>query len=298
MKPSASVCPATVQPGGLDQKIRFTPDQVLDVRFHGCRSAAGTAPLVLHFHGGSFTGGSLDTGAGVAGLLADAGAVVMALDYPLAPAHPFPQAVEAGYAALVWAFKARGRLAGHGASVYLAGEEAGANIAAAVALMARDRQGPALSGQILLSPMLDPCLATASLRQAHAGPVGCIWADGWHQYLGRMENAAHPYAAPGTALRLAGLPATLLVTAQDDPLRDEAVAYAARLCAAGLPVQQAVLAELTGWPCSYFKPGVASAAWASALRQQFSDFFSRTDSSNSQFRPFLPFLNARHKTNS
>lgn len=281
MKPSASVCPATGQPRGLDQKIKSTPGQPLDVRFHGRRSAAGAVPLVLHFHGGSFTGGSLDTGAGVAGLLADAGAVVMALDYPLAPAHPFPQAVEAGYAALAWAFKARTKLAGQGASVYVAGEEAGGNIAAAVALMARDRQGPALAGQILLSPMLDPCLATASLRKAHAGPVGCIWADGWHQYLGRMENAAHPYAAPGTALRLAGLPASLLVTAEDDPLRDEALAYAARLRATGLPLRQAVLAGPTGWPCSYFKPGVASAAWAPALRQQFADFFSGTDSSPS-----------------
>jgi acetyl esterase len=159
-----------------------------------------------------------------------------------------------GYAALEWAFKARHKLAGAGAPVFVAGEEAGGNIAAAVALMARDLQEPALAGQILLSPMLDPCLATASLRDAEAGPVGCTWADGWHNYLPRLEDASHPYAAPGSAFRLAGLPPTLLITAQDDPLRDETLAYAARLRDAGLVAHDTVLPVPTGWPCSYLEP--------------------------------------------
>jgi acetyl esterase/lipase len=214
----------------------------------------------------------------VASLLADAGAVVMSLDYPLAPAHPFPQAVETGYAALVWAWKSRNKLAGQGAPVFVAGEEAGGNIAAAVSLMMRDRQELALAGQILLSPMLDPCLGTASLRDAEAGPVGCMWADGWHHYLPRLEDATHPYAAPGAALRLAGLSPTLLVTAQDDPLRDETLAYAERLRAAGLVVHDAVLPVTTGWPCSYHQAANHDAAWAPAVRQQLADFFSRAAS--------------------
>ncbi|UUZ68940.1 alpha/beta hydrolase [Polaromonas sp. P2-4] len=260
-------------PPWVDKQVLIAPGKTLDVRFYGRRRAVGVSPLVVHFHGGAFVGGSLEGGSCVAHMLADAGAVVMSLDYPLAPVHPFPEAVETGYAALLWAWKARHKLAGHEAAVFVAGEEAGGNIAAAVSLMARDRQELALAGQILLSPMLDPCLATASLRDAEAGPVGCVWADGWHQYLARLQDASHPYAAPGSALRLTGLPPTLLLTAEDDPLRDETLAYAERLRAAGLTVHDAVLPMTTGWPSSYQKPVSSDAAWAPAVRQQLTDFF-------------------------
>ncbi len=264
-------------PDGLDQQIAISPDRQLDVRVYGRHpaSAIDPAPLVLHFHAGAFVAGSLDQGACIAGLLADAGAVVISVDYPLAPAHPFPQAVETGYAALVWAWKARHKLAGRNAPLFIAGEEAGGNLAAAIALMARDQDAPRLAGQILLSPMLDACMATASLRDVHAGPVGCTWADGWHQYLARREDAAHPYAAPGAALRLPGLPPTLLITAQDDPLRDETRSFAGRLHSAGVTVREAVLPAVTGWPLSYLGSGKDDKpAWAAAVRQQFSDFFS------------------------
>ncbi len=267
--------PAAVQPEWVDKQINVSLDRALNARFYGRRGAGSevASPLVVHFHAGAFVAGSLDSGACIPRLLADAGAVVMSLDYPLAPAHPFPQAVEVGHAALVWAFKARQKLAGKGAPVFVAGEEAGGNLAAAVALMARDQHELELAGQILLSPMLDPCLATASLRCADAGPVGCTWADGWHKYLARLEQGAHPYAAPGTALRLAGLPPTLLLTAQDDPLRDEALAYAERLKLSGLQIQLGVLAGPTGWPASYLQSGSHESAWAPAVRQQFSEFF-------------------------
>ncbi|MDO8385526.1 MAG: alpha/beta hydrolase [Polaromonas sp.] len=263
-------------PDGLDQQIAIAPDRQLNVRVYGRHPDGATdpAPLVLHFHAGAFVAGSLDQGACIAGLLADAGAVVISVDYPLAPAHPFPQAVETGYAALVWAGKARHKLAGRNAPLLIAGEEAGGNLAAAVALMARDQDTPRLAGQILLSPMLDACMATASLRDAHAGPVGCTWADGWHSYLPRLEDAAHPYAAPGSACRLSGLPPTLLITAEDDPLRDEAQAYAQRLRAAGLVVQQAVLPEPTGWPGNYLEAGHDQAAWPALVQKQISDFFA------------------------
>lgn len=263
-------------PQEVDKQITISLNRPLGVRFYGRRSAPAAAapvPLVLHFHAGAFVGGSLDSGSCIPRLLAQAGAVVMSIDYPLAPAQPFPQAVETGYAALLWAWKARPKLAGKGAPVFVAGEEAGGNLAAAVALMARDQLAPALAGQILLSPMLDPCMATASLRGADAGPVGCHWADGWHQYLSRLEQASHPYAAPGHALRLSALPPTLLLTAQDDPLRDESLAYAERLRNAGRLVHAAVLPGPTGWPGSYLQPASHEAAWAPAVQQQFSAFF-------------------------
>ncbi|MES2581240.1 MAG: alpha/beta hydrolase [Pseudomonadota bacterium] len=281
---AAQMAPAWVEkqiPTGL--KPPASPS--LNVRFYGQHDPSATVPvpLVVHFHAGAFVAGSLEEGGCVPRLLAASGAVVVSLDYPLAPANPFPQAIETGYAALVWAFKARHKLAGKGAPVFVAGEEAGGNLAAAVALMARDRHGPELAGQILLSPMLDPCMATESLRHADAGPVGCTWADGWHQYLARVDNAAHPYAAPGNALRLGNLPPTLLLTAQDDPLRDEALAYADRLRVFGRLVHAAVLPGPTGWPVSYLEPADAiheKAAWSAGVQQQFSDFFSSSFTSS------------------
>jgi len=263
-------------PEGLDHHIAIAPDCGLDVRIYGRYPDSLTypAPLVLHFHAGAFVAGSLNQGACIAGLLAGAGAVVVSVDYPLAPVHPFPKAVETGYAALAWAWKARHKLAGRNAPLFIAGEEAGGNLAAAIALMARDQDAPRLAGQILLSPMLDACMATASLRDVHAGPVGCTWADGWHSYLPRLEDASHPYAAPGSVLRLSGLPPTLLITAVDDPLRDETQAYAERLRAAGHFAHEAVLPGPTGWPRSYLLAGQGQVAWPALVQKQFGDFFT------------------------
>ncbi|EWS58233.1 Carboxylesterase NlhH [Methylibium sp. T29-B] len=258
-----------------DQWIPVDAGEPLKARVYGSRPRGRSAPLVLHFHGGAFVAGGLDSGATVAGLLAEAGAVVVSLDYPLAPAHPFPAAIEAGHAALTWMHRHRSRLAGQSATVWVAGEEAGGNLAAAVALMARDRRSPPLAGQILMSPMLDPCVATASLRDADAGPVGCLWADGWHQYLPGAADADHPYAAPASAMRLTGVPRTLLITAQDDPLRDEALAYARRLRDAGVEVDEAFLDQPTGWPCACKQPAGAQAAWAPVVRGQFQAFLQR-----------------------
>lgn len=261
-------------PPCVEKQVDLGRREPLRVHFYGSRQASRVSPLVLHFHSGAFVGGSLEGGACIGRLLAASGAVVMSLDYPLAPAHPFPQAVEAGYDALVWAWKARHKLAGHDAPMFVAGEEAGGNIAAAVTLLARDRRGPQLAGQILLSPMLDPCLGTASLRDVHAGPVGCTWADGWHSYLPRLEDASHPYAVPGSVFRLTGLPPTLLITAEDDPMRDETQAYTERLRAAGLFAHEVVLPAPTGWPCSYLDACHEQAGWPALVQKQFSDFFA------------------------
>ncbi|MEW6256271.1 MAG: alpha/beta hydrolase fold domain-containing protein [Pseudomonadota bacterium] len=222
----------------------------MPVRVYGAGSAGRGAPVVLQLHGGAFNEGSLESGAEVACLLAASGAVVVSADYPYGPAHPFPIPLKAAYEAMVWAHEARARIAGKASKLYVAGAEAGGNLAAALAMMARDQQFPALAGQILVSPMLDASLATCSLRMAEAGPVGCKWADGWQAYLGSAEKADHPYAAPLTARRLAGLPPALVITAEDDPLRDEALSYAQRLAEAGVAVRQHVVPAPTGWPCT------------------------------------------------
>ena len=215
----------------------FTPpagsDTAATLRWYGGQGPVAGTPLVLHFHGGAFTDGSLDDGAPVAEALAAAGAVVASIDYPLAPAHKFPAAVRMGYAALGQLARLRGRRA-RAVPLYVAGEEAGGNIAAAVAMMARDR-GDEIAGQILVDPLLDPCIGTPSMRNANAGEAGrCKYADGWHHYFRSPQDADHPYAAPASARRIAGLPATLIVATVGTPLRDEVMAYSTRLSAGGI----------------------------------------------------------------
>jgi len=257
-----------------DTTIAVTGRPSLLARIYGQRRAKMAMPLVLHFHGGTFTGGDLDSGACMARLLAETDALVVSVAYPLAPAHPFPEAVEAGYAALEWTYKQRNKLAGAGARVYLAGDEAGGNLAAAMALVARDRAHPPLAGQILVAPMLDPCVGTASQREAmDCASARCKWADGWQQYLRSPMDAEHPYAVPGRARRLADLPPALVLTGADDPMRDEALAYAQRLRDAGIAVTSGLLPAETGWPDSLCEPPAAECPCAASVKQHLREFF-------------------------
>ena len=231
---------------------------------------ARPAPLVLHLRGGAFLNLSPGDERPVAMLLAQAGAVVVSADYPAGAACPFPCAVEAMYTLLWRLHDRRAQWASRAAKLFVAGEEAGGNLAAALALMARDRLGPPLAGQILLSPMLDAGMATCSYRDAKAGPVGCKWANGWQAYLGTPVKAAHPYAAPSCGSRLHGLPPALVLTAHDDPMRDESLCYARRLQEAGTPAQAHVLAA-GGWPDALVGP---PASWACEVRDAFAEFFA------------------------
>jgi len=241
------------------------------VRLYGQRQAAG-GPLVLHFHGGTFACGELDDGRMVARLLAGSGAVVASLAYPQ---KPFPEPIEVGYGVLEWLYKQRVKLAGKAARIYLAGEEAGGNLAAAVAMIARDRDHPPLAGQLLLSPMLDPCTGSASLRDARAQDNSpCKWAAGWAKYLGRLSDSMHPYAVPGTSLRLGRLAPTLVVVGQDDALRDEGLAYARRLRDAGNAVTEIVLPSTAGWEDSLAQGATGECPCETMVKRHFDEFLS------------------------
>lgn len=260
----------------LADPVRTTevPQLGLPLRLRGSKPRGAVVPLVLHFHGGAFTAGGLDSADCMAQLFAGSGAVVASLAYPLAPAHRFPDAVEAGYATLEWLYRERAKLAGKGAPVFLAGEEAGGNLAAAVALVARDRGHPPLAGQVLVSPMLDPCAATSSLRETLGPATCCKWAEGWHQYLRGPMDAEHPYAVPARAQRLAGLPPALVLTGGDDPMRDEALAYAARLRDAGIAVTTGVLPPYTGWPDALGRPPDEPCACGGEVQRYLRGFFN------------------------
>jgi acetyl esterase len=228
--------------------------------------------LVLHLHGGAFTGGSIDTGRAVATLLAEAGAAVVSTDYPRAPEHRFPCALEMALDTLTGLYKRRRELSSQKSLLLVAGEEAGANLAAGLALIARDRRSVPLAGQILISPMLDPQLASCSMRLAEAGPVGCKWADGWHEYLGSADKASHPYAAPLASSRLGGLAPALILTADDDVMRDESLLYASALRRADVRVELHTLPAPTGWPDSLTDGTGADDCWRDVVRQHFADF--------------------------
>ncbi|MBS7539200.1 alpha/beta hydrolase [Ancylobacter lacus] len=272
-------------PVGADVTRLETEQGTLKLRLHRPAAPGRAVPLVFHLHGGAFTGGSCECGACIAGLLAEAGAVVLSVDYPLAPAHPFPAALNLCFAGLGTLHRERAAWGRRASPIFVAGEEAGANIAAALAMMARDQGGPPLAGQILISPMLDPNLATCSIRQAEAGPVGCKWADGWHRYLGTADKAAHPYAAPLGARRLGGLAPALVLTAEDDPMRDESRAYAARLRECGGTVCERVLPAPTRWPDALGETACAPSDWIGSLRTIFSTFLASPSASGGLERP-------------
>jgi acetyl esterase/lipase len=245
---------STLDIPGFEKQEWRADDMTVALRIYRSDATPRGAPLVLHLHGGAFTFGNLDNGLTVVQALVQAGAVVAAVDYPLAPAHPFPAALHVGNTTSKWLYEQRVKLAGKGTRLFIAGEEAGGNLAAALTMKARDYGGPPLAGQILISPMLDPRVATQSARDALCGPVGCRWADGWKAYLNTAESAAHPYAALVNASRLAGLPPALVLTASDDPMRDETIDYARRLQEAGVVVQHHTFAGPTNFPCALMTP--------------------------------------------
>jgi acetyl esterase/lipase len=168
-------------------------------------------------------------------LARDAGCQIVSVEYRLAPEHPYPAAVEDVYAGLEWIAARAAGLAIQPDGIVLQGFSAGAGIAAGVALMARDRGGPALAAQMLLCPMLDDRNDSASgWQMAGAG----IWdrtanETGWSAYLGPAPRDAPIYASPGRALDLAGLPPTYIDAGSAETFRDEDVACAQRIWAAG-----------------------------------------------------------------
>ena len=207
-------------------------------------SAAGAQAkrdtLIVFFHGGGFVSGDLQEADEFLRHLAECNVerAVLASNYTLATVKPFPAAVEDAHAVLLWASKHKAKLGWSGKKLVVAGIEAGANLAAVCSLMARDRVAPKLAGQILIMPMLDPGLSTCSMRQMNECPerekVTSSCAEAYRGYLPHAADRAHPYASPLRSTRLKNLPPALILSAEDDPLCDEAEQYGAKLINAGV----------------------------------------------------------------
>jgi acetyl esterase len=212
------------------------PYRSIPVRHYEPFATEGPLPAVVFCHGSGFVMGDLDTHDSLARRLALASAaVVVSVDYLLAPEHPFPAAVHEALAVVEWIAEggAGPRVDRH--RIALAGDSAGGAITAGTAMLARDRGGPRPDAQLLVYPVCATTADTESWKRYGEGyfldAADMEWF--WSQYLARPEQANDPYAVPLAGHDLRGLPSAVLVTAGCDPLQDEGREWAARLREAG-----------------------------------------------------------------
>ncbi|MFC6878598.1 MULTISPECIES: alpha/beta hydrolase [Actinomadura] len=201
------------------------------------------SPVLVYFHGGGFVTGDLGNEHARCLDIAADGIAVVSVDYRLAPEHPFPAGFLDCYAATVWAYEHAAELGADPSRIAVGGGSAGGGLAAAVALRARDENGPPLAFQLLLYPVLDDRMDTPSMRAFTEPPLfnrGDV-AHMWRHYLKGSPDAASRgapvYAAPARAGDLRGLPPAYVLAAEFDPLRDEDLDYARRLIEAGVPTE-------------------------------------------------------------
>jgi acetyl esterase len=202
------------------------------------RSANGLAPCLVFFHGGGWVIGNLDSHDVACRKLADEGElIVISVDYRLAPEHKFPAAVDDAIAATKWIAGNAKTLGIDASRLMVGGDSAGGNLAAVVSLSARDGNGPAIAGQVLIYPATDFAMTHASHREPETSILLTHTVIRWFRdhYLG-SNDGSHWRASPARAATLAGLPAAYVLTAGADPLRDEGEEYARRLREAGVPV--------------------------------------------------------------
>jgi acetyl esterase len=184
--------------------------------------------------------GSLETHDGSCRDLANRiGCVVVSVDYRLAPEARYPAAAEDCYAATKWVAENAKALGVDASRIGIGGDSAGGNLTAVVALMARDRRGPALRHQLLIYPVTDADFSRPSYRENAEGYLLTARAMEWFwgHYVPDAAQRQDPYAAPLRAKDLSGLPPAFVLTAEYDPLRDEGEAFAARLQQAGVPTR-------------------------------------------------------------
>ncbi len=246
----ASVTDHTIEVDGGKITVRvFVPHRSLPL------------PIHVNFHGGGWFMGTLELDeAAMRWIASEVGCIVASVDYRLAPEHKYPTAAEDCYAALLWTVDHAAELGGDGSRVSVGGGSAGGNLAAVIALMARDRGGPPLLFQLLEIPATDLTLSQPSIEENGEGFM--LTKASMHEmvrdYLGDLSKATEPYASPLLAADHSGLPPALIMTCEYDPLRDDGDAYAKRLAAAGVPV------EIRCWPGMIHGAGAFTAILPSA----------------------------------
>jgi acetyl esterase len=232
--------------GGTPEPVRSIenlripgPDCEIPIRIY-TPDAPAPRPALVYFHGGGWVVCDLDTHDVVCTAIAHrAGAVVIAVDYRLAPEHKFPAAVTDSYAATAWVASNAKKLGIDPKRISVGGDSAGGNLAAVVSLKSRDQDGPAIELQVMVYPVTDlSSFATPSYQEFGENHYLTKSEMEWFRdhYLRSMEDARDPHASPLLTLDLSGLPPALIITAECDPLRDEGEAYAKRLANDGVAV--------------------------------------------------------------
>lgn len=230
------------EPEALDRVENLSvpaPGREVPVRLYA-RERGGTRPALIYFHGGGFVLGNLETHDSICRSLAkESGAVVIAVDYRLAPENKFPAAVEDAHAVTKWVGANAEKVGIDPRRIAISGDSAGGNLATVIAMRCRDAGGPALALQVLIYPVTDlSSFDTASSREMAEGYFLGRAEMAWfgRHYLASPEIALQPEASPLLAPDLSRLPPALVITAEFDPLRDEGEEYATRLQQAGVPV--------------------------------------------------------------
>jgi acetyl esterase len=234
-----------IELGGAEEPVaqvdtRVIPGPVqIPVRIYR-PSLARDLPVLMFFHGGGFVICNLDTHDRACRMLANAsGCVVISVDYRLAPEHRFPAAAEDAYSATRYVAEHAGEFGIDPNRIAVGGDSAGANLATVVALMARDRGGPALKFQLLIYPVTDFTEhATQSEREYGQGYFLDVELMDWfaEQYFATEVDRHLPYGSPSKASDVRGLPPAMVITGECDPLRDQGEAYAEKLQSAGVAV--------------------------------------------------------------
>ena len=237
------VLPPAAPVARVEERVIDGPGGPLTLRLY-TPEGTGPFPVVVFFHGSGFVLCSLDTHDGMCrNLCGGAGALVVSVDYRLAPEHRFPAAPQDCLMATRWAAAHAAELGDDPTRIVVAGDSAGGNLAAVTALRIRDEGGPALVGQLLLYPATAHCSADMPSYAENAVGYGLTRATMewfWGHYAD-PSAATDPHAAPLVAPDLSRLPPALVQVAEYDPLRDEGVRYAERLLAAHVPT------ELSRW---------------------------------------------------
>ena len=244
-----SVAEARARGGSVNVAPELAPEPVAEIRdlvidtlppipARLYRPRSGTLPLLVYLHGGGWVVGSVAMSDPFCRALANAsGCAVLSVEYRLAPEDRYPAAADDAYAATRWSADRASDLGIDASRIAVGGSSAGGNLAAVVALMARERGSPKLAFQLLHAPVLDHDFETPSYR---ANATGCgLTRSGmrwfWDHYVPDARLRDEPYASPLRAKDLSGLPPAHIVTAECDVLRDEGKAYATRLHEAGVP---------------------------------------------------------------
>jgi acetyl esterase len=197
-------------------------------------------PALVYFFGGGWSLGTLDTSDAVCRMITNrAKCASIAVSYRLAPEHKFPAAVEDCYQGVSWVAAHAGELGIDKERIAVGGDSSGGNLAAAAALLAKERGGPRLIHQLLVYPNTDAAADTESMREITDELFFNIKSVKWYwgMYLNSAEDAANPLASPLRAADLSGMPPATVITAEFDPLRDESESYAKRLAEHGVPAE-------------------------------------------------------------